>query len=267
MEENERPTDANAQGQPGKGPPAAADRPPPGQRPAGSTSDQVLDQLRGLRRSTDDKVIAGVAGGVGRSLGIDPLLLRVVLAVLVLFGGTGIVLYALGWLLMPQDDGTALGGAAGAGPSAVPPVRLDGVARRHPGRSPSRSAWSAPSRSGTDRSCSRWPSSRLLVLLLRQDNQAPRDRGRPAPAPHRHRRPPRHRVATPRPACPRPRTAYVAPRRRTPAPDHGCAGRYRRTGAPGAADVDRTGAAAATPAAAPAEAPLAPVRHHVQPGA
>src|SRR3954470_13398134 len=73
----------------------------------GASSEQVLDQLRGLRRSSDDKVLAGVCGGLGRSLGIDPLLLRVVLAVLVLFGGTGIVLYALGWLLMPQDDGTA----------------------------------------------------------------------------------------------------------------------------------------------------------------
>src|SRR5437764_15351956 len=105
MDDNERPTDANAPGAPGPEPgPAGPSTAPPG---AGTTADQLLHQLRGLRRSTDDKVIAGVAGGVGRRLGIDPLLLRVVLAVLVLFGGTGIVLYALGWLLMPQDHGTA----------------------------------------------------------------------------------------------------------------------------------------------------------------
>jgi hypothetical protein len=42
---------------------------------------------------------------VGRGLGIDPLLLRVVIVVLTLFGGAGVVLYALGWLLLPVDDG------------------------------------------------------------------------------------------------------------------------------------------------------------------
>jgi phage shock protein PspC (stress-responsive transcriptional regulator) len=50
-------------------------------------------------------MVAGVCGGVGRGLGIDPLLLRVVIVVLTLFGGAGVVLYALGWLLLPVDDG------------------------------------------------------------------------------------------------------------------------------------------------------------------
>jgi phage shock protein PspC (stress-responsive transcriptional regulator) len=81
------------------------------QNTASSAGEHVLDQLRRLRRSRDNKVIAGVCGGLGRSLGIDPLLLRVVLAVLVLFGGTGIVLYAIGWLLLPVDDGTPSVGA------------------------------------------------------------------------------------------------------------------------------------------------------------
>ncbi len=81
------------------------------QTTANGPGEQVLDQLRRLRRSRDDKVIAGVCGGLGRSLGVDPLLLRIVLAVMVLFGGTGVVLYAIGWLLMPVDDGTASVGA------------------------------------------------------------------------------------------------------------------------------------------------------------
>lgn len=77
----------------------------------GANGEQVLDQLRGLRRSRDDKVLAGVCGGLGRSLGVDPLLLRVVIAVMVLFAGTGLVLYAIAWLLLPTDDGTASVGA------------------------------------------------------------------------------------------------------------------------------------------------------------
>ena len=62
------------------------------------------DELRELRRSRDDRVVAGVLGGVARRLGVDPVLLRIVTVVLSVFGGVGIVLYALGWLLIPDND-------------------------------------------------------------------------------------------------------------------------------------------------------------------
>ena len=45
-------------------------------------------------------------GGVARGLGLDPLFVRVLVAVLALVGGAGVVLYAVGWLLLPEDDGT-----------------------------------------------------------------------------------------------------------------------------------------------------------------
>jgi phage shock protein PspC (stress-responsive transcriptional regulator) len=57
-----------------------------------------------LRRSTERKVVAGVAGGLGEYTGIDPVLFRVVFAVLTLFGGTGILLYLIGWLFLPAGD-------------------------------------------------------------------------------------------------------------------------------------------------------------------
>ncbi len=62
------------------------------------------DDLRALRRSRDDRVVAGVLGGVARRLGIDPILLRILTVVLAVFGGVGIVFYALGWLLIPDAD-------------------------------------------------------------------------------------------------------------------------------------------------------------------
>ncbi len=80
------------------------------QTTANGPAEQVLDQLRRLRRSRSDKVIAGVCGGLGRSLGVDPLLIRIIVAVLAVFGA-GVVLYALGWLLLPVDDGTPSVGA------------------------------------------------------------------------------------------------------------------------------------------------------------
>lgn len=56
-----------------------------------------------LRRSVTDRKIAGVAGGLGRHLNIDPTILRVLFVVLCFFGGAGLVLYGAAWLLVPED--------------------------------------------------------------------------------------------------------------------------------------------------------------------
>jgi phage shock protein PspC (stress-responsive transcriptional regulator) len=66
----------------------------------------ATDNLRSyehLRRSTTDRKIAGVAGGLGRHLNIDPTVLRVVLVVLAFFGGAGLVIYGAAWLLVPEE--------------------------------------------------------------------------------------------------------------------------------------------------------------------
>lgn len=66
------------------------------------TRDEVRDLAR-LRRSRDDRKAAGVAAGVARHLDIDPLLVRVAFVVLTFFGGGGLILYAVGWLLVPEE--------------------------------------------------------------------------------------------------------------------------------------------------------------------
>ncbi|WP_158542926.1 PspC domain-containing protein [Phytoactinopolyspora halophila] len=63
--------------------------------------------FRALRRSRDDRVVAGVLDGLGRKLGIDPMILRIVTAVLAVFGGVGIAIYALAWLLIPAEGDQA----------------------------------------------------------------------------------------------------------------------------------------------------------------
>jgi phage shock protein PspC (stress-responsive transcriptional regulator) len=59
---------------------------------------------RRLVRDPDDRVVAGVCAAAGRYTGTDPVLWRVLVAVTVLFGGLGIALYVLGWLLVPRAD-------------------------------------------------------------------------------------------------------------------------------------------------------------------
>ena len=62
-----------------------------------------MSSVWSIRRSTADKKLAGVCGGVARHWGVDPLLVRVGWALLALSGGVGIVLYAAAWLLVPAD--------------------------------------------------------------------------------------------------------------------------------------------------------------------
>ena len=56
-----------------------------------------------LRRSGDDRMLAGVAGGIARYLDADATLVRVIVAALVLFTGAGAALYLAAWLLIPAD--------------------------------------------------------------------------------------------------------------------------------------------------------------------
>jgi len=56
-----------------------------------------------LRRSGDEQMLAGVAGGIARYLGADVTLVRVIVAALALFTGAGAALYLAAWLLIPAD--------------------------------------------------------------------------------------------------------------------------------------------------------------------
>jgi phage shock protein PspC (stress-responsive transcriptional regulator) len=57
---------------------------------------------RQLRRSTSDKMVAGVAGGIARYLHADVTVVRIIIAVLALCTGVGALLYLAAWLLIPE---------------------------------------------------------------------------------------------------------------------------------------------------------------------
>lgn len=55
-----------------------------------------------LFRNPDDKVIAGVAGGLGVYFDIDPVLFRILFAVFTLLGGAGLLIYIVFWIAVPS---------------------------------------------------------------------------------------------------------------------------------------------------------------------
>jgi phage shock protein PspC (stress-responsive transcriptional regulator) len=60
--------------------------------------------MRAVRRSTTDRVAAGVCGGLGDYFGVDPVLFRVLFAVTAFFGGAGILAYLLAWAVIPDTS-------------------------------------------------------------------------------------------------------------------------------------------------------------------
>lgn len=88
-------------------PPAAEPGPADHDQQGPRTSRGEILELGRLRRSVDDRRIAGVAGGLARHLDVDPIIVRVALVVLVFFGGSGLLVYGAIWLLVPEEGSPA----------------------------------------------------------------------------------------------------------------------------------------------------------------
>jgi phage shock protein C len=93
------------------------DGPPP---PPPSTPPVDATGPRRLTRSRSDRVLGGVAGGIGRHLGIDPIIVRLAFVAFVLAAGSGILAYIIAWIVIPDEpaDGAPVA-AVTSGPSGA----------------------------------------------------------------------------------------------------------------------------------------------------
>ncbi len=66
-------------------------------------SNQTHTTNRLLRRPIEGRAFAGVAAGLGQRFDISPTWFRVAFVLMTVFGGIGLLLYALGWLLIPEE--------------------------------------------------------------------------------------------------------------------------------------------------------------------
>ena len=79
-----------------------------------------------LVRPVQGRYIAGVCGALGRATNTDPVLWRVLLAVLGFFGGVGVLIYLIGWLAIPSegDSASPIESLLGRGRSGMKPVSI-----------------------------------------------------------------------------------------------------------------------------------------------
>lgn len=79
-------------------------------------ADQAGEEVALLRRSTEDKVVGGVCGGLGRYFGVDPVWFRVAFVILAIGGGSGVLVYLIAWLVIPEQKP---GDPVGRAPSSI----------------------------------------------------------------------------------------------------------------------------------------------------
>jgi phage shock protein PspC (stress-responsive transcriptional regulator) len=61
--------------------------------------------MKRLYRSKNDRMMGGVCAGLGEHLDVDPTVIRLIWAVIaVLSIGTGVLVYILAWILIPEED-------------------------------------------------------------------------------------------------------------------------------------------------------------------
>jgi len=91
---------------------------PPEPSPPAPEPPPAAGGQRVVRRSRDERVVAGVCGGIGRYLGIDPVLLRIAFVILALANGLGLIAYVVAWVVIPEER-------PGQAPAPVPETRRE----------------------------------------------------------------------------------------------------------------------------------------------
>ena len=59
-------------------------------------------KVKKMFRDPDDKVLGGVASGIAAYFGVDRVIIRLLFVILVIFGGTGLILYIILWIILPE---------------------------------------------------------------------------------------------------------------------------------------------------------------------
>jgi phage shock protein C len=62
-----------------------------------------MDAGRKLYRSTSNRQLAGVCGGLAEYFNLDPTLIRVLFVILAVLGGSGVILYIAMWIIVPKQ--------------------------------------------------------------------------------------------------------------------------------------------------------------------
>ena len=64
-----------------------------------------INPSKRLYRTREGRILAGVCSGIASYFGIDATLVRLAFAVFTIFGGAGILVYLVAWIVIPEEGG------------------------------------------------------------------------------------------------------------------------------------------------------------------
>jgi len=65
----------------------------------------IMAKNKKLLRSTKNRMVAGVCGGIGEYFGVDPTVIRLVWVIFTLISmGAGIIAYIIAWIIVPEGN-------------------------------------------------------------------------------------------------------------------------------------------------------------------
>lgn len=67
-------------------------------------AEPLFQALNGMRRSTSDRWVGGICGGLAESTGLEAWLWRILFVVLMTLGGAGLLVYIVLWIFVPLDS-------------------------------------------------------------------------------------------------------------------------------------------------------------------
>ncbi|MBP7805045.1 MAG: DUF2807 domain-containing protein [Candidatus Pacebacteria bacterium] len=91
-----------------------------------------------LYRDPDNRVVAGVASGIAQYFNIDPIIIRIIFVISVFLGGTGILIYIILWIAVPEAESAAQklemrgSNVNLAGMAEILKQKVDEVPKKHP---------------------------------------------------------------------------------------------------------------------------------------
>jgi phage shock protein C len=56
-----------------------------------------------LYRSTKDKILGGLCGGIANYFNIDPVIIRLIFVAVMFLGGWAVLAYIIGWIIVPKE--------------------------------------------------------------------------------------------------------------------------------------------------------------------
>lgn len=85
--------------------------------------------VKTLTRSKNNRVFAGVCGGLGEYFDIDPILVRLLFVVFFLAGGSSVLAYIVLWIVIPEEKNSGSGDLYVSSPSESDIVRKSNTTR------------------------------------------------------------------------------------------------------------------------------------------